>query len=404
MANRAIQQFEVPERVNHYAIFDASIHRDIPEYVTKWQCKRVVLVTSKSLYTQQTVIQTLQEKLGTSIVAIKVGVGAHSPYADVLEIAHLLQTHDADCLVSIGSGSYSDACKVAAYLASTMPPAFTASDMEGMVDESKGTGILKPATTKLILVPTSLSAGEWNGSGSCTNSEGKKQHFSLGKHLLGGADLILLDPDVASTAPEIVWLSSGVRCIDHCVETICDLKVSKDAVEDALDGLTLMVKGLQEYVQGQGRHDRTELLKGISEAQKASRQAIKGLLVYHSTFGPSHAIGHQLGSVGNVMHGLNSCILLGPVLKYTEEEKRSRQALVQECFNKTLGWQESSAADACIRFVKTLGLPTRMSEVGVTEEDKIQKVAEKTLTDIWGGGKPQLTTKEEVMEILNMAR
>ena len=73
---------------------------------------------------------------------------------------------------------------------------------------------------RLILVPTSLSASEWNAVSSATNSHGKKQHF--GSWDEGQADLILLDPDVASTSPEVLWLSSGVRCVDHFVETACN--------------------------------------------------------------------------------------------------------------------------------------------------------------------------------------
>jgi len=404
MATRAIQQYDIPERSGHYAIFDASYLDDIPHYISLWQSSRIVLVTSKSLYTQTTHVQKLESLLGSRIAAKKIGVGAHSPYADVIAITHLLQSHNADCLVCIGSSSYSDACKTAVYLQSTLPIGFGAAEMESTIDQTKGAGVLNPATAKLIVVPTSLSASEWNGTASCTNPEGKKQHFGLGSHLRGGPDVILLDPEVASTAPRTLRLSSGVRCIDHCVETVCDRNVSTDAVEDALAGLRCMIKGLAEYKEGEGRSGKEELLKGISECQKGSRQAIKGLLVHRSTFGPSHAVGHQLGSVAGVMHGVTSCILLAPVLRYTKHRTEAQQTKILECFNSTLDWQESDAAEALPRFVKMLGLPTALSEVGVTDEEMIEKVAEKTLTDVWGGGKPQLTTKEEVMEILNMVR
>ncbi|KAK4570071.1 hypothetical protein LTR86_003041 [Recurvomyces mirabilis] len=403
MTKETFQQFDIAERDDRLAIFDGDFLEDIPQYTNQWNAKKIVLVVSKGLYTAHNYIQQLEKALGSKVVAVKVGVGAHSPYQDVIDIAHLTQQHEADCLISIGSSSYSDACKIGAQLAATLPPNFAAKDMESLIDQQKGSGVTKPASIKVILVPTSLSASEWNGSSSCTNESGKKQHFSSGSHRAAAADLILMDPVLASTAPEMLWLSSGVRCIDHCVETICNEHCTPDASKDAQAGLASMLKGLLEYKEGEGR-DREKLLKGISECQRGSRQAIKALIIHRNSFGPSHAIGHQLGSVGHVMHGITSCIMLAPVLKYQAPGRREQQAAVLTVFNETLGWQEKDAADAVTRFVKLLGLPTRLIEVGVTREEDIEKIAEKTMTDIWGGGKPQLADSREVMKILVMAR
>jgi len=400
--SKAIQQYDIPERQSCEAVFDSSYLVDIPRYLEQWQSKRVVLVVSKALETNTSYISDLEAKLGTLIVGKQSGVGAHSPYKDVISIAHLLQDKDADCLVCIGSSSYNDACKIASKLHATLPPGFTAEDMEALVDQTRGVGFLKPATIRLMLLPTSLSAAEWNATGSCTNSSGKKQHFGLGNHLTGAANLLLWDPELASTAPETLWLSSGVRCIDHCVETMAHKDCTPEASKDAEAGLADMIKGLQKYHEGKGT-DRTEFLRGISASQKGSREAIKGLIVRRSPFGPSHAIGHQLGSVAGVMHGHTSCVILGSVLKFSKSKTQQAQARILEIFNETLGWQETEAADAFVKFVKTLGLPTTLREVGLTDDGMIRKVAEKTMTDIWGGREAQISV-DEVMQILDMAR
>lgn len=46
----------------------------------------------------------------------------------------------------------------------------------------------------------------------------------------------------------------------------------------------------------------------------------------------------------------------------------------------------------------------RLSEAGIRDGDGIQEIAEKTLTDLWAGGKPQITEQDEVMKILNMVQ
>ncbi|KAK5116797.1 hypothetical protein LTR62_007471 [Meristemomyces frigidus] len=406
MDQLAVNQYDIPERSSKLAVFDAQLSKYIPEYISRWSCTRIVLVASKGLYTAHNHIQDLETLLGSKIVAKKIGVGEHSPYADVIAIAHMLQEYNADCLVSIGSSSYSDASKIAALLAATLPSGFTAKDMESLVDQRKGHGTCQAAKVKVILVPTSLSASEWNGSSSCTNPDGKKQHFSPpGGHRVAVADLILLDPELASTAPERLWLSSGVRCMDHCVETICNPHCTPPASADAQEGLAAMLKGLLEYKQGEGA-DRARYLRGISDSQQGARRAIMALIVHRNSFGPSHAIGHQLGSVSGVMHGITSCILLAPVLKYQARDpsRREAQATVLKVFNETLGWRETEAADAVTKFVKLLGLRTRLEEVGVTDEGELERIAAKTLTDVWGGGVAQITEAGEVMKILDLAR
>jgi len=111
-----IQQYNIPERKGHEAIFDASYLDDIQTYIDKWQSKRIILVVSKGLYTAYDHVQRLEQELGDRLAGKKLGVGSHSPYKDVIEIAHLLQEHNADCLITLGSGSYSDASKIAVYL------------------------------------------------------------------------------------------------------------------------------------------------------------------------------------------------------------------------------------------------------------------------------------------------
>lgn len=165
---------------------------------------------------------------------------------------------------------------------------------QGLADDSK----LSAPTAKLICVPTSLSAGEWNSYASGTNSRGKKQHF---RHAAGSPTLILCDPRVAATTPAHLWLASGVRAIDHCVEGLCSVKCHDEAAGHFEKGLTCLLKGLVQYHAGLEESDgsnkddkREELLKGIAECQLGSRETLLPWIKWHVSFGASHAIGHQL--------------------------------------------------------------------------------------------------------------
>lgn len=399
---RTIQQLPIPERTGHDAIVNSTYLDDIESAIERWKCQRVFLVHSKALDEATDVVKNLKERLGTLLVGSKSGVGAHSPYPDVLEIAESLEEKDIHCLISIGSSSYSDASKIARLMQSNLGrDNLTIEKMEALVNQKKGNAEnLKDPTCCLILVPTSLSASEWNNTSSATNPQThKKQHFTSP----GAApDLILLDPEVAATSPRKLWLSSGMRAVDHCVETMVNEKCTKEVFSHMQGALDTLLKGLKEYKDGEASHDRDELLDGISTCQLGSRDAMMGFLLWKTPMGLSHAIGHQLGSVCGVMHGVTTCIMLAPVLRYFYEKRKESQGDVLKVWNKALGWEEARLADAVNRFVKMLELPSTLEEVGVENEEDLDRIAKHTLTDILGAGEG--VGKEDVRKILEMAR
>jgi alcohol dehydrogenase class IV len=399
---RTIQQLPIPARTGHNAILNSNYLEDIVNAIGEWSCQRILLVHSKALDESTDVIKILKEKLGSFIIGTKSGVGAHSPYPDVLDIAKLLNDENADCLISIGSSSYSDACKIARLMQTNLAPHhLTIEAMETLVNQETGnTDDLKDPTVRLILIPTSLSASEWSHTSSATNPQThKKQHFTSAH---AAPDLILLDPEVASTSPRKLWLSSGMRAVDHCVETMVNDKCTTIVFEHMQETLETLLKGLKEYKHGEAEKDRAELLRGISECQLGSRNAMMGILLWHTPMGLSHAIGHQLGSVCGVMHGVTSCVMLAPVLRYFVERQKEAQENVLKVWNKVLGWEERSLADAVSRFVKMLELPGTLVEVGVVEREDVERVAEHTLTDIMGVGEG--VSKDVVLQILDMAK
>ena len=172
------------------------------------------------------------------------------------------------------------------------------------------------------------------------------------------------------------------------------------------DALAVLLRGLKDYKNGETQGNRAELLDGIEDCQIGSRNAMMGLLLWNVPMGLSHAIGHQLGSVCGVMHGVTSCIMLAPVLRYIAS-KSDRQNQVQErvlgIWNKVLKSEEPSLADAVSNFVKFLGLPRTLREVGVVKQEDIDKVAEQTLTDVFGAAEG-MGEKEDILTILDAAK
>jgi alcohol dehydrogenase class IV len=225
-----------------------------------------------------------------------------------------------------------------------------------------------------------------------------------------GADLLILDATLSTTTPARIWLSTGIRAVDHCVEGLCsvDARAARSAAAFE-DGLRLLVPGL---LGTRGDWDaegpRTRCMMGVVEAMRGLQGGLP--------MGGSHGIGHQLGPLG-VGHGETSCILLPAVLKYNyahgDERVRGLQKRVLDIFwgeetvaevlsRRGLKRNSADAGDVVGAIISELGMPTTLKDVGVGRE-KLDALAENSLKDRWlPTNAVPLTKKEQVLEILEM--
>ncbi|KAH9920603.1 putative Fe-containing alcohol dehydrogenase [Fomitopsis serialis] len=395
-----IPQFESAERKGRDAVFGADYVSAVTEEVNKLGCSKVYLVASTSLNAQTDAVKRLEEALGNKLCGKKIGVKSHTPYDEVLQIAKETKEKGADMIVTLGSSSYSDAGKAALSL-----NAGHADDKTGWAMSSPAT--VKEPTLKLICVPASLSAAEWNEISGCTNPiTRKKQHFS---HPAGAPNLIVLDPQLALTTPLHLWLSTGVRAVDHCVETLCTDRSSAEVKDAAEEGLRALTEGLLKC-----KEDEKDVA-ARAECQIGSWKAARNILS-KVPLGASHAITHQLGAFCGIPHGITSCIMLSPVLKYNaahspwnaQLQKRVSaifwSAIPDTFVRAGLEEAQADAGDLVKAFVQALQFPTTLTEVGVGE-DVWDNVAKASLEDAWGKTNPvPLESVEQVKEILAMAK
>lgn len=263
---------------------------------------------------------------------------------------------------------------------------------------------LKPPTLKLIVVPTTLSAAEYNVSSGATHPETRKK--VLFTHPNCAPNCVILDPELSTTTPQRLWLGTGMRAIDHCVEALCTDLATSMVEASAKEGLLNLVSGLlTSSADNMNVKARGKCQFGAWRAMEAVHQRVP--------LGASHAIGHHLGSVGGVPHGETSCVMLPAVMKYNRSVNGARQEKVAEILWTVAGeaferagltYGRADAGDLIKALVKALGLPTTLREVGVTDESQLDRIAEHTLTDVWAKTNPRsLDSKEQVREILRMA-
>jgi alcohol dehydrogenase class IV len=187
-------------------------------------------------------------------------------------------------------------------------------------------------------------------------------------------------------------MSTGVRSLDHAMETLGSF-LSNDFADGMADSaLRLLSEGLARVKANPA--DLEGRLKCQIGAWQSMIPVIGGI-----PMGASHAIGHVLGGTCGVPHGYTSCVMAPYVLAWNASVNGERQKRIAA----GLGKAGTSAAEAADKFIRSLGMPRTLKSVNV-DQPQFDKVARYTMEDLWARTNPRpVSGPEEVMEILQMA-
>ena len=355
--------------------------------------RRAFVVSTRSLQSlADSPLHRIVRALGAHHAGTFAEVRAHAPREDVIAGARQAREAKADILIAVGGGSTIDAAKVMQMclwfdLLSTqsLEPYLSGGDIEKQ-------GGTTPATNaiRMIAVPTTLSAAEFTPMAGITNSETKaKQAF---RHPLFGARLIVLDPSATLDTPDSLLFSSGVKAVDHAVETFCALNANPATEALSLQGLRLLSKALPEI-----RSQPSELQPRMN-AQFGMWQAIAPF-VSGAHIGASHGLGQAIGSSYQIPHGQTSCILLPAVLRWNAAENAERQ----EELSAAMSRPDRAAADLVAELVETLGEPTQLRSTSVKRSDFDEIARRALLLDPVRRNPRPINSVDDIKEILELA-
>ena len=287
---------------------------------------RVFVITGRSLDEKTNLVRRVEVLIGGKHAGTFAGIGQHTPGGAVEKAAVEAELAAADLLVSVGGGSVIDGTKAVAR---------------------------ELGYPQQVAIPTTLSGAEWaNRAGVTDERSGRKRGFADPKTV---PRVVILDPGATVFTPEKLWLSTGIRALDHAVEGF--LFGGDHPITDVtgLEG----ARRLMEYLPPSRREP--EDLETRLELQLAAWLSYFGPA--NTPMGLSHELRRRIGASYEVPHGITSCILLAPSLQVVREwvhDDRWRM------LSQTLGGEPPERVSS---LVEELGLPGRLREVGVPEED-----------------------------------
>ncbi len=351
--------------------------------------KRVLVLTTRSL--ADAGARDFCAALGPLCVGMVSEIAAHSPRTDVIAAAQRARELDADFLVAFGGGSVIDATKVVQIClwAGLTRPGELDPWRRGQGPDRRDPATLAPGI-RMAAVPTTLSAAEFTPfagvSDAVRNVKEGYTHPDLAPRV------VVLDPAVTLATPPRLWASTGIKAVDHAVEQLSNLQRSPMADAAGAEGLRLLASGLPASLAAPGD------IELRAACQHGMWLAISGSAAGRG-MGASHAIGHTLGGSYGVPHGITSCVTLHAVLAWNAGADQGRQRVISAQMGRP-----DAPASQCVRdLVASLGLPTRLSDVGVPRS-AFQAIAEHTMHDRGVRTNPRpIGSPSDIIEILELA-
>jgi maleylacetate reductase len=375
--------------------------------------RRALLVTSPSVL-RSPVVAAVRASLGEDRVAGTFADSTqHTPIASV-EAAHALAEEvRADVLVGVGGGSSIDTAKglslalrtgtsdigghagtVTAFRARLDDPVGQVLEVRHALDPRNSAHPVVP----IVQVPTTLSAAEATQHAGITCRDGRKEQFH---HPGIGARFVVYDPALTVHTPDRLWLSTGIKALDHAVEIAYSSR-GNDLVQGvACNSVRLLRELLPVSVRDRDDLDARARLQATTWSVIGLTQATS------ASVGLDHALVHRLGGRLGIPHGIATCMTLPLVMEFNKQAALPSLALVGRIgFGSTAASLEGAADDAVdgVReLITDLGLDLRLRDF-VPDEAVLDEIAALTLSDTGMAGNPRRdVTVEDVRTILERA-
>ena len=378
MANRII--------LNETSYFGVGAIKEIVNEAKGRKAKKVMVVTDKDLikFEVATKVTKLLDEAGIDY-EIYDHIKANPTIENVQEGVEFCKKCAADIIVAIGGGSAIDTSKAIAIII-TNPEFADVRSLEGASPtKNKALPIIAVSTT-------SGTAAEVTINYVITDVEKNRKFVCADPHDI--PVVAIVDPEMCASMPPKLCAATGMDALVHAIEGY----ITKGAWELTdmmhLKAIEIISKNLRKSVKGD--MDGREAM--------ALGQYIAGMGFSNVGLGIDHSMAHPLSAVYDIPHGTACAILLAPVLKFNAEATGERYREIARAMGvdgvDSMSQEEyrKAAIEAVAKLSQDVGIPTKLSELGVQEKD-IDFLAESALADACTPGNPRDVTKEQIAEI-----
>lgn len=370
----------------------------IPFELATLGAKRPLIITDKGVRANNLLapIEAAFEMADAAIVAIFDDVPPDSSLGTVRSAAKLYRENHCDAIIAVGGGSVIDTSKATNILVS-----------EGGDDLLKYSGahnLPKPLKPFFVIPTTSGTGSEVTMVAVVSDTEKNVKMPFASYYLMPHA--AILDPRMTQTLPPHLTAMTAMDALTHAVEAYTCM--AANPISDAY--ATAAVKKISSHLFNV--LDNPNDAQGRLELAQASTMA--GIAFSNSMVGIVHSLGHSLGAVVHLPHGLCMNLFLPYVLEYNKEVNGDK---IADLLLPLAGADIYAQTPAHLRADKTIAtiltmrdriysltkLPRTLRETGKISETQLDEVAEKALNDGSIIYNPKEATLEDLKSILKKA-
>ena len=317
------------------------------------------------------------------------GILANPTYSKVLEDANLARENQIDFILGVGGGSVMDCCKAISLAAVYSGDAWT--------DFWERPGIIDFTPLPLgVIVTVSGTGSEMNGGAVITNEESK---IKTGRdYPKCNPKFALMDPAYTYSVPKTQMVSGSFDTLSHIMEIYFSVPDENNVSDDLSEALMRnVIQNLHTAIRNP--EDYTARSNLMWAATMAENRIIK--LGKRTDFA-CHQMEHQLGAYTNCNHGAGLAVLHPVYYRHIYQDRLAKfqRFAVQVWGISPDGKSEEELALDGVRalenFIKEIGLPTTLRELGVAETVDLKLIADSC--SITGGGYRKMT-HGEILEI-----
>jgi alcohol dehydrogenase class IV len=269
----------------------------------------------------------------------------------VITAAAFYTASGADGIVAVGGGSSLDMGKAIGLFASH--PAPYARYGAGQ----KGTRLIG-SIPPLVAIPTTSGTGSEVSSGAMVTLEDGRKEIFIAQTLLPRT--AICDPDLTLGLPAGLTAATGMDAVTHCIESLLSPLSNPPADGIALDGIERAVR-------------EGWLAKAVADGRDPAARwhmmmaSYEGALAFVKGLGATHSLSHAAGRLTALRphHGTLNAIFLPHVLRFNAAVCVPQY----ERLRRSMGLSSNAdVADAVMDLNQQLGIPAKLSAIGITRD------------------------------------
>lgn len=373
--------------LNEVSYFGPGARKELPGVVARLGYKKALVVTDKGLMkfgVAKMVLDVLDEaaipyeiydevKPNPTVTNVKMGVEA-------------CKKAEADFIIAIGGGSSMDTAKGIGIICNN-PEFSDVISLEGVADTKK-------KTVPIIALPTTAgTAAETTINYVIIDEEKQKKMVCVDPNDIPAVAII--DAELMYSLPRSLTAATGMDAMTHAIEGL----ITKGAWELSdmfeIKAIEMIHKYLPIAVN--------EPTNPVGRDGMAVAQYVAGMAFSNVGLGVDHGMAHPLSALHDIPHGVACAMLLPTVMKFNAPAALPKYVDIAKALGVYKdGMTQQEAADAACTEIDNLsrlvGIPTHLSELGITEKD-IDALADQAIVDVCTPGNPREVTRDDIVAL-----